>query len=99
MYPMRRGVRFLLLVCSPIVAIGSNVVRLVPTVYMFGHYSLDTAERFHNISGWVMTIVAFLFLMGLTEFFRRLWEAVAAIELSPSEADSAGFPAGMNASA
>jgi exosortase len=87
-YPFKNGVRFLLLATSPLVSIASNVVRLVPTVWVFSHFPIDTAERFHAISGWVMTFVAFLFLMGLTHVFRVVWDAVAAIELSPSESDS-----------
>lgn len=61
--PLKWYLRVLLLAASPLVAIASNVVRLVPTVWMFGHTSLPTAEKFHDISGWVMTILAFGFLM------------------------------------
>ena len=66
---LRPYVRIFLLVASPIVAIVSNVARLVPTVWMFGHKPQETAERFHDISGWVMTFISFLLLMG---FFRLL---------------------------
>ena len=66
---LRPYVRFFLLVASPLVAIVSNVARLVPTVWMFGHKSHEAAERFHDISGWVMTFLSFLLLMG---FFRLL---------------------------
>lgn len=66
-FTMRLGVvaRTVVLVSSPLVAIVANVIRLVPTVWMFGHASEQAAERFHDVSGWVMTIVAFLLLMGL----------------------------------
>jgi exosortase len=66
---LRPYVRVLLLAASPLVAIVSNVIRLVPTVWMFGHRSLQAAERFHDVSGWVMTFLAFITLMG---FFRLL---------------------------
>jgi exosortase len=56
--------RALVLIASPLVAIVANVVRLVPTVWMFGHTSAKTAEAFHDVSGWVMTVLAFLALMG-----------------------------------
>jgi exosortase len=57
-------VRVLVLVCSPLVAVLCNVIRLVPTVYVFGHYSNDVAERFHDGAGWVMLVVGYLLLMG-----------------------------------
>ena len=66
---LRPYVRIFLLAASPVVAIVSNVARLIPTVWMFGHKSQEAAERFHDISGWVMTFIAFLLLMG---FFRLL---------------------------
>jgi len=97
MYPFKSGVRFLLLVTSPLVAIVSNVARLVPTIWMFAHASRETAERFHAMNGWLMTIFAFVFLMGLTQVFRVLWDAVAAIELSPSESDSSLLPGRVTA--
>jgi exosortase/archaeosortase family protein len=62
--PLRGWVRLLLLGASPLVAIAANVVRLVPTVWIFGHFSRDTAEAFHTISGWFMLAVSFAFLVG-----------------------------------
>lgn len=56
--------RALVLVASPLVAIAANVARLVPTVWMFGHRSKAAAEAFHDAAGWVMTVAAFLVLMG-----------------------------------
>jgi exosortase len=91
-FPFKPAVRIMLLFASPLVAIVANVVRLVPTVWTFGHESLATAERFHSISGWVMTVFAFLFLMGLTYVFGRLWNAVAAIELPPLDSEAARLP-------
>lgn len=66
-FTMRLGVlaRVVVLISSPLVAIVANVIRLVPTVWMFGHASEKAAERFHDVSGWVMTVLAFLLLMGL----------------------------------
>ena len=66
---LRAYLRAFLLIASPVVAIISNVARLVPTLWMFGHKSHEAAERFHDISGWVMTFLSFLLLMG---FFRLL---------------------------
>ena len=63
-------VRVLVLVCSPLVAVVCNVIRLVPTVYVFGHYSKDTAEMFHDAGGWVMLLVGYLMLMGIVRLVR-----------------------------
>jgi exosortase len=64
---LRTWVRVLILAAAPLVAIASNVLRLVPTVWMFGHTSAAAAERFHDVSGWVMTVLSFLALMGLAK--------------------------------
>src|SRR5947209_2305717 len=55
---LRTWVRLLILAAAPLVAIVSNVLRLVPTVWMFGHTSVAAAERFHDVSGWVMTVLS-----------------------------------------
>lgn len=62
-------VRFLILAASPLIAIVANVVRLVPTIWLFGYASADTARTFHDVSGWVMTVVSFGVLMGLFRLF------------------------------
>jgi exosortase len=61
--PLRTHLRVLLLLASPVVAVVSNVLRLVPTVWLFGHASAETAETFHTASGWGMTVLAFGVLM------------------------------------
>ena len=70
--PLRFYVRAIFLVASPLVAILSNVARLVPTVWMFGHRSTAAAEAFHSASGWVMTAIAFNVLMGLCWALERI---------------------------
>lgn len=76
--PLRGYVRLLVLAASPALAIACNVVRLVPTVWMYGHASRDTATLFHDVSGWVMLMVAFMLLTGITKVLR--W---AMIPVSP----------------
>jgi exosortase len=73
--PLRWWVRGLLLVASPLVAIVANVLRLVPTVWMFGHKSIEAAEKFHTMSGWVMTGLAFLLLMLFARLLERITES------------------------
>ena len=69
--PLRTPWRLALLAASPVVAVVCNVARLVPTVWLFGHASARVADRFHEVSGWVMTVVAFLCLMGGLSLVRR----------------------------
>lgn len=68
--PLRIHARLLILIASPFAAILCNVIRLVPTVYVYGNYSNRVAEDFHTISGWVMLFVAFFLLMGIIRSLR-----------------------------
>jgi exosortase len=68
--PLRWYVRAAVLVGSPLCAIFCNVVRLVPTVWVFGYYSNSFAEAFHDVSGWLMLPIAFLILMGIIRLLR-----------------------------
>jgi exosortase/archaeosortase family protein len=70
--PARWYVRAVLLVASPLVAIVANVIRLVPTIWVFGRFSLQTAERFHNAAGYVMLVLAFLLLMAIFKPLQKL---------------------------
>jgi exosortase len=69
--PLRPWQRLVFLAATPLVAVIANVVRLVPTVWLFGHASQETAHRFHDVSGWVMTVVSFVGLMGLCRLIER----------------------------
>jgi exosortase len=68
--PLRNYVRFLILAASPLSAIVCNVIRLVPTVWVYGNYSKETGQNFHDISGWLMLPIAFLLLMGIVRLLR-----------------------------
>jgi exosortase len=68
--PLRGYVRFLLLALSPVVAAVFNVLRLVPTVWVFGTFSRPTAETFHDVTGWIMLITAFFTLIGFLRLLR-----------------------------
>ena len=76
--PLRGYVRFLILAASPLSAIGCNVIRMIPTIWLFGHASHDVAEFFHNFAGWAMLGIAFLLLMGIIRLLK--W---ALIPVSP----------------
>lgn len=62
--------RLLVLLGSPLVAIAANVVRLVPTVWLYGYSEESTALAFHDISGWAMMPIALLALAGLGSLSR-----------------------------
>lgn len=68
--PLRNGVRLVVILLSPFMAILFNVFRLVPTVLVYG-YSTDTvADFFHTWAGYVMVALAFGTLMGLLWLLR-----------------------------
>jgi exosortase len=62
--------RMLILLGSPLAAIVCNVIRLLPTVWLYGYPAPSAAVRFHDISGWVMLPIAFLLLVGVTKTVR-----------------------------
>lgn len=68
--PLRWYARVLIIVASPLAAIFCNVVRLVPTVYVYGNYSDAIADGFHVVGGWVMLFIAFFLLMGILRLLR-----------------------------
>jgi len=68
--PLRAYVRFLLLALSPVVAAVCNIIRLVPTVFVYGHFSREFAEAFHDVTGWVMLVAAFLTMVGFLKLMR-----------------------------
>ncbi len=63
--PLNNWVRLLILVASPIVAIVCNVIRLSPTVWLYGYAERSTADMFHDLSGWLMLPIAFFLLLGI----------------------------------
>jgi exosortase len=72
--PLRNSVRFLVLAASPLAAIFCNVVRILPTIWLYSHYVKPEEKRipdlFHDYSGWLMLPIAFLILLGLIKTLR-----------------------------
>lgn len=68
--PMLNGVRLLLLVASPLVAIVANVTRLVPTVLAYAKLKPETADMLHDLSGWLMLAIAFAALLSIEHMLR-----------------------------
>jgi len=67
--PLRQSVRFAVLLLSPLAAIACNVIRTLPTIWLYGNKS-PLADVFHEWSGWIMLPVAFLLLMGIIRMLR-----------------------------
>jgi exosortase len=68
--PMRAYARILLLVATPVAAVACNVVRLVPTVWLYGYHPASVATTFHDVGGWVTLGVAYLLLLGMVHLLR-----------------------------
>ena len=67
---LRNYVRFLIVAASPLSAIICNVIRMVPTLWLYGYSSKRVADSFHDAAGWIMLGVAFLMLMGIVRVLR-----------------------------
>jgi len=63
--PFRRSTKATLLVLSPLIALLCNVIRLVPTAFVYGYGAADVAEQFHDIAGWVMLPIALGMLIAV----------------------------------
>lgn len=72
--PMNRWARAIFLILSPVVALLCNIIRLVPTVWVFGRYPHAAAENFHNMAGWLMLPIAFLLFWSMLRLLR--WASV-----------------------
>lgn len=68
--PLRNSVRVLLLLLSPLAAIACNVIRILPTVWLYGNASNHIAEQFHDYAGWIMLPIAFAMLYGIIKVLR-----------------------------
>lgn len=80
--PMRWNIRILILLISPIIALIVNVIRLIPTVLMYGYSTEDRAQLFHDISGWAMLVLAIGILWSLLGLLRWLEIPINPIPLS-----------------
>ncbi|MFI4915948.1 MAG: exosortase/archaeosortase family protein [Phycisphaerales bacterium JB060] len=70
--PLRPWVRITLLVASPLVAVFANVLRLGPTVLFYGHTNKEFADFAHDVSGWMVLVVALGVLWGSVALARWL---------------------------
>jgi exosortase len=62
--------RLVVLALAPAIALVFNVIRLIPTVYLYGFSSETVAKQFHDASGWLMNGAAFIVLLGVLNLVR-----------------------------
>lgn len=82
--PMRNSVRLLILLATPFLAIAVNLIRMIPTVILYGYADNDTAELFHDLSGWASLAVALGLLWALIGLLRWLEVPIARVAVSES---------------
>lgn len=70
--PIREPIRWFVLLLTPVIAVLANVVRLVPTLWAYGHFSAETADQIHTAAGWVMVVVAFFAVEGILKLLAWL---------------------------
>ncbi len=80
--PLRTSVRVVLLVLSPVAAVLCNILRVVPTVVIHGHYPDTFSKTFHDLAGWGMLLLSFLMLMGVIRVLR--WAEVPVMQTRAS---------------
>jgi exosortase len=67
--PLRNSVRVIILLASPLAAMVCNVIRILPTVWLYG-VSEYAGHTFHDWSGWLMLPISFLILLGVIAALR-----------------------------
>lgn len=80
--PLRPAVRATLLVLSPMAALVSNVIRLIPTTLFFGYGTVEQAQVFHDMAGWIMLPVALFMLIGVLKMIRWVELPVMSFRLA-----------------
>lgn len=68
--PLRTNVRVLIILLSPVVAVLCNVIRLIPSVFLYGYSTTEVADTFHDVSGWAILVVAFGILWSVGALMR-----------------------------
>lgn len=72
--PLRNGVRLVILAAAPLTALTCNVLRTLPTIWLYGRNNELVARQFHDWSAWAMLPLAFLVLLALLRLLR--WAAL-----------------------
>ncbi len=75
--PLRNWVRLLILISSPLATLVCNVMRIIPTAWLYGYKDPKIAEVFHDAAGWAILPLAFLMLYGIISLLR--WAMIPVI--------------------
>lgn len=67
---LRGYIRLLVLASTPVLAILANMIRMIPTVWVYGHWPDASADLFHDAAGWAMVPLTFLMLMAIIGVLR-----------------------------
>jgi len=78
--PLRNWVRCLILLLSPFAAILCNIIRILPTVWVYGTFCPAFAEQFHLYSGWLMLLIALIMLLGILRVMK--WAMIPVMRFS-----------------
>ncbi|MEM8873135.1 MAG: exosortase/archaeosortase family protein [Planctomycetota bacterium] len=70
--PLRNGVRIAILLLCPAVVLLCNVLRTVPTIWLYGEYGNQhvVPDQFHSIAGWMLLPLTALILYGILVVLR-----------------------------
>jgi exosortase len=63
--PLRTWVRVAVLLSAPVLALVCNIIRLVPTVWVYGNSSAEAADTFHDLAGWGVLFIGYALLTGI----------------------------------
>jgi exosortase len=80
--PLRPSSRLVVIALSPFIAMLCNVIRLVPTSLIYGYGSVEFAQTFHDVAGWVMLPIALLMLMWVLRTIKWLEFPVTSFRLA-----------------
>ena len=87
--PLKGYVRLLVIGFSPLLAVGCNIIRVVPTAVVYAYADQGTGDMVHDLSGWAMVFLAYGFLAAI---FRTLeWAEVPVLRTGSPEADPAAI--------
>ena len=61
MTPLKGYVRVLVIGLSPALAVSCNIIRVVPTALVYAYADKGTGDMVHDLSGWAMVFLAYVF--------------------------------------
>lgn len=84
--PLKQSIKWLIILLSPVTALICNVVRLVPTLVLYGHASKTTADAFHDYAAWPMVFLAFVLLMLVVNLIEAMGFEIRGDAANPADA-------------